>query len=93
MANAVSDENSIQSSVSPQIIEEKDPNYKGPDNISSFSGNAGMELKEGENLAVSGGDVSLNDAPTLAFPSISTLDKEDKESREKLSKNRNQTGH
>ena len=73
-ANAVSDANSIQSSVSPQIIEEKDPSYKGPDNISSFSGNAGMELKEGENLAVSGGDVSLNDAPTLAFPSISTSD-------------------
>jgi aprataxin len=74
VANAVSDANSIQSSVSPQIIEEKDPNYKGPDNISSFSGNAGIELKEGENLAVSGGDVSLNDAPTLAFPSISTSD-------------------
>ncbi|GMY25543.1 transcription factor bHLH140 [Fagus crenata] len=73
-ANAVSDANSIQSSVSPQIIEEKDPGYKGPDNISSFSGNASMELKEGENLAVSGGDVSLNDAPTLAFPSISTSD-------------------
>ena len=44
------------------------------DNISSFSGNASKELKEGENLAVcsSGSHASLNNTPTLAFPSIST---------------------
>ncbi|KAM4078941.1 hypothetical protein ACB094_09G078100 [Castanea mollissima] len=75
-AYTVSDANSIQSSVSHKNIEEKQPSYKGHDNISSFSGNASKELKEGENLAVcsSGSHASLNDAPTLAFPSISTSD-------------------
>ncbi|KAK4582380.1 hypothetical protein RGQ29_025526 [Quercus rubra] len=58
-ANTVSDANSIQSSVSHKNTEEKEPSYKGHDNISSFSGNASKELKEGENLAVcSSGDIT-----------------------------------
>lgn len=75
-ANMVSDVDSIQSSVSHKNTEEKEPSYKGHDNISSFSGNASKELKEGENLAVcsSGSHASLNNTPTLAFPSISTSD-------------------
>ena len=65
-----------QSSVSHKNTEEKEPSYKGHDNISSFSGNASKELKEGEHLAVcsSGSHASLNNTPTLAFPSISTSD-------------------
>ncbi|XP_050243988.1 transcription factor bHLH140 isoform X3 [Quercus robur] len=47
-ANTVSDVNSIQSSVSHKNTEEKEPSYKGQDNISSFSGNASKELKEGD---------------------------------------------
>ncbi|KAK9290391.1 hypothetical protein L1049_008560 [Liquidambar formosana] len=68
--------NSSQDSTSTQITREKEPCGKGPENVSSSSGYVGKETKEGEDLAVGlvSGTVSLNDVPTLAFPSISTSD-------------------
>ncbi|XP_008243317.1 PREDICTED: transcription factor bHLH140 [Prunus mume] len=64
---------SIPDSNASQITEEKDACLKG---TGSLSENAGRELKEGEEPVVgsAGSDVSLKDAPTLAFPSISTAD-------------------
>ncbi|KAM0991555.1 hypothetical protein ACFX2C_009923 [Malus domestica] len=52
---------------------EKETSLKG---AGSLSEKLGRESKEGEELVVGSvsSDVSLNDAPTLAFPSISTAD-------------------
>jgi aprataxin len=75
-ANAVSDANSIQSSFSPQIIKEMDSSSEGPESVSLIPENAGKDLMKDEDLLVRsvGSHVSLNDPPTLAFPSISTSD-------------------
>ncbi|KAG7960897.1 hypothetical protein I3843_10G150400 [Carya illinoinensis] len=74
-AETISDASRIQSSFSPEVLQEKNPGYKRAENVSSFPVNTAKDLKECEDLAVcSAGSHILNDAPTLAFPSISTSD-------------------
>ncbi|KAM0991537.1 hypothetical protein ACFX2C_009911 [Malus domestica] len=72
-ANTESTSKSVQDSNASQITEEKETSLKGTGSLFEKSG---KESKEGEELAVGsvGGDGSLNDASTLAFPSISTAD-------------------
>ncbi|KAF3448120.1 hypothetical protein FNV43_RR08831 [Rhamnella rubrinervis] len=71
-ANAGPATNGVQDSASSQISEEKDPGLKG---VVSVSANAGKELTEGEEPVVGSVDSdSLNETPTLAFPSLSTSD-------------------
>lgn len=75
--NSPSDVNSSQPSLSSQIAEENYSSYRHSENVTPSTQSAAKEeLKEGEDLAVhsSGSHVSSNDAPTLAFPSISTSD-------------------
>ncbi|XP_028057459.1 transcription factor bHLH140 [Camellia sinensis] len=70
---AVSTGHSLQDSVTTEVTKENASCCKGPEGIKAT---AGKELKEGEDLAVGfvDGTSSLNNVPTLAFPSISTAD-------------------
>ncbi|KAM2468265.1 hypothetical protein PS1_009984 [Malus domestica] len=72
-ANTESTSKSVPDSNASQITEEKETSLKGTVSLSEKSG---KESKEGEELVVGSvdGDGSLNDASTLAFPSISTAD-------------------
>ncbi|KAF3447727.1 hypothetical protein FNV43_RR08430 [Rhamnella rubrinervis] len=71
-ANAGPATNGVQDSASSQISEEKDLGLKG---VVSVSANTGKELTEGEEPVVGSVDSdSLNETPTLAFPSLSTSD-------------------
>ncbi|KAJ7950009.1 transcription factor bHLH [Quillaja saponaria] len=69
--NVASRENSIRESVSPQIVEKKNSCCREEEEeaCSSIPVNAGFESKEAKDL-----DGTPHDAPTLAFPSISTSD-------------------
>ncbi|KAB2630476.1 transcription factor bHLH140 [Pyrus ussuriensis x Pyrus communis] len=66
--NTESTSKSVPDSNASQITEEKEPSLKG---TGSFSEKSGRESKMG---LISLTDVSLNEAPTLSFPSISTAD-------------------
>ncbi|KAM1222295.1 hypothetical protein ACFX2J_009846 [Malus domestica] len=72
-ANTESTSKSVPDSNASQITEEKETSLKGTRSLSEKSG---KESKVGEELVVGsvGGDGSLNDASTLAFPSVSTAD-------------------
>ncbi|TQD94260.1 hypothetical protein C1H46_020074 [Malus baccata] len=72
-ANTESTLKSVPDSNASRITEEKETSSKG---TGSLSENSRKESKEGAELFVGsvGGDVSLNNSPTLAFPSISTAD-------------------
>ncbi|KAM2566922.1 hypothetical protein TB1_009366 [Malus domestica] len=72
-ANTESTSKSVPDSNASQITEEKETSLKGTVSLSEKSG---KESKEGEERVVGSvdGDGSLNDASTLAFPSISTAD-------------------
>ncbi|KAL6142302.1 hypothetical protein ACLB2K_060585 [Fragaria x ananassa] len=72
-ANTESTSKKVQGSDASQITGEQNTNLKGTD-LSAESDS--MESKKDEHLVVgsSGTDGSLDDAPTLAFPSISTAD-------------------
>ncbi|KAI4353391.1 hypothetical protein L6164_002345 [Bauhinia variegata] len=77
-ADAASSENSIRNSISPQTFEKQGSSCKAVEKFSSLSDNAVLKSKEVEKPAVRSGShashVSLDDVPTLAFPSISTSD-------------------
>ncbi|KAM1597842.1 hypothetical protein EV1_032613 [Malus domestica] len=72
-ANTESTSKSVLDSNASRITEEKETSSKG---TGSLSENSRKESREGEELFVGsiGGDVSVNNSPTLAFPSISTAD-------------------
>ncbi|GFY83796.1 APRATAXIN-like protein [Actinidia rufa] len=71
--NAESKGNSLQNNVTTEITKENYSRCKGPEDIARTSS---KEEKEVEDLALSYADgcSSLNNIPTLAFPSISTAD-------------------
>lgn len=70
-----SDANSSKDSAVTQVIEEKVPCDQVSENVSPSSGYVNKEVKDEDMTAGSISDPgSLNDRPTLAFPSISTSD-------------------
>ncbi|XP_031280257.1 transcription factor bHLH140-like isoform X1 [Pistacia vera] len=75
-SNARSNASRGQDSAPPESTEVKNPICEGRENISSLSDTAGEEGKISDDLVVDSvnQNSSLNDVPTLAFPSISTSD-------------------
>lgn len=68
--------NVSQGSARNQLLKENNIASGRPENGSASSGNVGKEVKDGKDLDMISldGTVSLDEVPTLAFPSISTAD-------------------